>query len=127
LPWVFREVSRGRPDTLIASAIQARDSDYLVAIVDSRVVGFLDIRESVTPDFPMFVPRRFALVDNVVVEEGHRGKGIGTRLLEGATEWARNRGLSSIQLTVWSQNTEAIRLYRRLGFAVVIQRMEKAL
>ncbi len=127
LPHVFREGSKGRPDILIASVIQDGDSDYLIATVESRVVGFLDIRESVTPDFPMFVPKRFALVENMVVDEGHRGKGIGTRLLEEARDWAHSRGLSSIQLTVWARNTEAVRLYRRLGFQVVIQRMERAL
>jgi RimJ/RimL family protein N-acetyltransferase len=45
-----------------------------------------------------------------------RGKGIGTRLLDGLFSWARSAGLHRIELEVVASNEGAIRLYQRTGF-----------
>lgn len=50
-----------------------------------------------------------------------RGRGLGRRLLERATAFARGRGFRSIELTTASALVEAIAMYRRRGF-VPIQR-----
>lgn len=124
LPHVFRAVERGRPDEIIESSITADDSDILVAVEGPRVVGFLDIKESKRPEFPIFYPKRFAVVENMVVDEHRRGLGIGTRLLDEAKAWAKARDLDAVQLTVWSKNHAAIGLYEDLGFETFIERME---
>lgn len=47
---------------------------------------------------------------------GHRGRGIGRRLLQAAVERARESGLEKIELEVFASNTAAIGLYRGFGF-----------
>ena len=66
--------------------------------------------------------RRF-LVDGLAVAEGHRGRGIGSRLLEALAGVARERGYPAIRLDVADGNDAARRLYERLGFRAV-QRLE---
>lgn len=51
-----------------------------------------------------------------------RGKGVGSRLLDHAKEQAAARHLPSVTLRVFSENTGAIRLYRRTGFEKVDER-----
>lgn len=53
---------------------------------------------------------------SVHVWPGHRGRGIGGRLIEAAITEARARGLDGISLSVAAGNP-ARRLYERLGFA----------
>ncbi|MEM7377455.1 MAG: GNAT family N-acetyltransferase [Pseudomonadota bacterium] len=48
-----------------------------------------------------------------------RGRGLGTRLLEHAAQQGRSHGLPRLSLRVFSENTGAVRLYRRFGFDVV--------
>jgi ribosomal protein S18 acetylase RimI-like enzyme len=56
------------------------------------------------------------LVDGICVSRAHRGKGIGTLLLAGLYDEARQRGYRSIRLDVIDANWRARALYERQGF-----------
>ena len=81
-----------------------------------RVLGYVSVRLVDTPANPTMTPRRRAHVEAIVVEEAHRGRGIGTALMRGAAEWARRREAAEVVLTVWSENHAAEGLYRSLGY-----------
>ena len=49
----------------------------------------------------------------------HRGKGLGTRLLNGALQLARQSGFSRVGLSVSLQNAAAISLYEAAGFEAI--------
>jgi ribosomal protein S18 acetylase RimI-like enzyme len=49
----------------------------------------------------------------------HRGKGLGTQLMELGNEQAKENGFSKLSLIALEQNTGAVRLYERLGYEVV--------
>jgi len=53
----------------------------------------------------------------ILVDRNHRGKGVGTALLESALGAARSK-FDVVYLTVFSVNERALHLYRRFGFAV---------
>jgi ribosomal protein S18 acetylase RimI-like enzyme len=55
---------------------------------------------------------------DVAVLASHRGQGIGTSVLRQVLADADRDGLA-VSLSVWSANTDARRLYERLGFVVV--------
>lgn len=56
------------------------------------------------------------LLDGICVAAHARGLGIGTRLLDAATDLAAGVGASSVRLTVVDTNPRARALYERLGF-----------
>jgi len=53
----------------------------------------------------------------VAVQPAHRGKGLGSILLQGVVERARRQGRSAVTLDVDLDNPRARDLYRRQGFA----------
>jgi ribosomal protein S18 acetylase RimI-like enzyme len=54
----------------------------------------------------------------LAVDEGQRGKGVGTRLMEHARTRALQRGCKRLTLDVASTNSGARKLYERLGMVV---------
>lgn len=57
------------------------------------------------------------LVDGICVARPHRGRGVGSALLDGLMAEARFRGYGAIRLEVIDTNIRARALYERMGFA----------
>jgi ribosomal protein S18 acetylase RimI-like enzyme len=59
-----------------------------------------------------------AWIEDVVVDEAARGKGVGDALNRAALDEARRRGARTVELTSRASREAANRLYLRLGFTV---------
>jgi ribosomal protein S18 acetylase RimI-like enzyme len=57
-----------------------------------------------------------AWLEDLVVHPEQRQKGLGTRLLRAAVDWARKEGLTRITLLTDADNARARQLYQRQGF-----------
>ena len=57
----------------------------------------------------------------------YRGKGINLRILDKLSEWAEQRGLHELRLTVYNENFPAIKAYEKAGFKkhIIEMRMRK--
>ena len=128
----FKEMAKLIPDFIkegdqsvefIESTISGENSDILVYEDDGKVVGFILLQAKTRPDFPFIVQGKFCYIMDVLVTENCRGKGFGTELMNSAKEWATERGCIFVNLDVLSNNTDAIRLYEKLGFIPKAQEM----
>jgi GNAT superfamily N-acetyltransferase len=57
-----------------------------------------------------------AWLEDFILDPAWRGKGIGTKLIEHAIAYARQKGIKRITLLTDRTNVRASRLYRRWGF-----------
>jgi len=57
-----------------------------------------------------------AWIEDVVVDDAARGKGVGRKLNEAAIDHARSVGATTVDLTSRPSREAANRLYQRLGF-----------
>ncbi len=85
----------------------------LVAEEDGEVRGSVVL--VVVPNFS-YRNRPWAVIENVVVDEAHRRRGIGAVLMERAAEIAREAGCYKVVLTSNKKRPEAHRFYGRLGY-----------
>jgi len=59
-----------------------------------------------------------AQVISMWVAPDYRRAGVGSALIAATRAWARNRGVSTLQLMVTSCNDAAIEFYKRMGFSM---------
>ena len=99
------------PDVEALEAIVASDSSVLLIAVSERViVGALTL---VLFRIPTGLR---AWIEDVIVDEAARGRGIGEALNQAAIERARAAGARTVDLTSRPSREAANRLYQRLGF-----------
>ena len=113
-----------RTEEYLLGLIDGEDSDFLLAELEGETVGFSLLFMKEVKDIPVLVPGKYAYIQDFVVREDCRGRGIGTRLMEASKEWARQRGALYLRLSVLPDNTDAQRFYARHGLAVQMVSME---
>jgi ribosomal protein S18 acetylase RimI-like enzyme len=100
-----------RLDGAALSAIVATAaSTVLVARIDEEIVGTLTLATFAIPTGVR------AWIEDVVVDEGSRGKQVASRLIDEAIKIARQAGARTVDLTSRPTRESAGRLYERLGF-----------
>ena len=103
------------------------DVGLFVAEAGENIIGFVHAAVRDAPAIPVFVPRRYAIVDSIAVKSGFRNRGIGQRLMSVVHEWAIAKDATSIELNVYEFNETAIAFYHRLGYETLSRRMRKSL
>ncbi|MDP3454292.1 GNAT family N-acetyltransferase [Methyloversatilis sp.] len=94
--------------------LEAPDSgDILVLAEDGCPVGMVSLLYLTSTA----LGSRVALLEDMVVQPGQRGRGCGSRLLKAAIDCARQRGCRRITLLTDGHNLDAQRFYRQHGFA----------
>ncbi len=94
----------------LAEMIASDASDVLIARDDTGILGSLTL---VTFRIPTGVR---AWIEDVVVDDAARGKGVGDRLNRFAIDLAARKGAKTVDLTSRPSREAANRLYRRIGF-----------
>jgi ribosomal protein S18 acetylase RimI-like enzyme len=105
LDWLF-----AGPDQAILLA-EGPEIVGLVVLI-ARSVGAISVRDA----------RRFVEIDQLVVSGAARRRGVGRSLIDASKSWGRARGISNLEVSAWSANTETIEFYRKVGFHPTIER-----
>lgn len=95
----------------------------IVADVGEEVVGLAHLQ--VTPAIEYDRPT--AKVGALVVDDSHRGEGIGRALVEALEAEARARGCALLFVTTSAQRNDAHEFYRRVGLEETGKRFTKSL
>jgi ribosomal protein S18 acetylase RimI-like enzyme len=94
----------------VAEMVASEACDVLIATEGDVILGTLTL---VTFRIPTGVR---SWIEDVVVDEAGRGKGVGDALNRFALEVARSKGAKTVDLTSRPSREAANRLYRRIGF-----------
>lgn len=100
-----------------------RAGQVLVYEEKSCVAGVVIYRERQAGG-PVKMERKTLYIDSIAVDEAHRGRGIGHRLLDECRAIARQRGCCGLELQVNALNARAMKLYREYGFGEKSVNME---
>jgi GNAT superfamily N-acetyltransferase len=113
-----RQLGYSLPDQTILENLERVLGDErraaLVAISDGKVIGWC----TVLIDFAITEPP-YALLSGMVIDESHRGKGVGRELLLVAEAWAKSQGLKRIRLRTNLLRSGAHAFYERCGYEAV--------
>ena len=120
---IFKAVNRLLPqldrdtelmtETRFRAILRSEGTHFFIAETDDKeIAGMLSAVVYIIPTGTKF------WIEDVVVDEAYRGKGIGKELMKSAIEYARFKGARSVDLTSRPDRVAANKLYQDLGFVL---------
>jgi GNAT superfamily N-acetyltransferase len=108
----YRSPGAAKMRRALRTVLGRADQVILVAVGDGRIVGtnhvliFRHLARALKPA---------AIVENMVVDSGSRGAGVGDKLMEAALKIARRHGCYKVSLTSNRKRPSAHRFYENFG------------
>ena len=128
LPHTFQKTSDPiRERGYYQELLENENIGIFIAEVNGVPAGFIHAAITNTPKYPLFVPRRYAVIDAIGVTPTFQNQGIGQDLMNTAEDWAAAHGASAIELHVYEFNQAALGFYQKLGYETLSRRMSKSL
>ena len=100
----------------INSVLQSKDHTAFVAEYENKIVGWIGASQAI-----MIEVMPHCEINGLVIDEHHRGMGIGKLLIDKVKLWARDKGNNKIGLHCNIKRTEAHKFYEHMGFAEIKQ------
>ena len=95
----------------------------LIAEIDGIAVGYVALS---IKDFG-YRKSKYVEVENIGVSPEFRSKGIGEKLMNASSEWAKSQGANRLYVEAFWGNTKAIKYYKNNGFTEIGIQLEKVL
>ncbi len=126
-PDIFRSDAQKYGASQVLAMIGSSAKPIFVAVEDGAVLGygFCVFKES--RQDPVIADHASLYIDDLCVDEAHRGLGIGKALYSEICRYAKMRRCYNITLNVWCCNPSAMKFYESLGLVPQKIGMEKIL
>ena len=98
--------------TFLSERMAREESVLFLAVDGSRGLGFTQLY----PSFSSVSMRRLWILNDLFVEPGERGRGVGAALLEQAARLAVESQAKRLVLATATDNVPAQRLYEKMGW-----------
>lgn len=95
----------------IKAILQSKDHTAFVAEYENKIVGWIGAARAT-----MIEVMPHCEINGLVIDEYHRGMGIGKSLVDKVKHWAKEKGNDKISLHCNVKRTEAHLFYEHLGF-----------
>ncbi len=118
-PEVFNKLSQETliPDDWLEAVYDNPNEEILLMDNGIEITGLIMFTEGFTTD-PLFKMNRWVHINEICVLPKERGKGIGKALIGEVESYAKEVGIQTVKLEVWSSNKTARAVYDRLGYEI---------
>ena len=100
----------------IRAILHSKDHTAFVAEYENKIVGWIGAAQAT-----MIEVMPHCEINGLVIDEHHRGTGIGRLLIDSVKHWAKEKGNDKISLHCNVKRTGAHLFYEHLGFAELKQ------
>lgn len=126
-PDLFRAGAQKYDAAAIAQLLKRPDRPIFVAEEAGQVAGYAFCMVQITENDPVLRDRRVLYLDDLCVDEGHRGRGLASALFARVEEHARALRCDAVTLNVWWGNHQAQKFYEKAGLRPLKMAMEATL
>ncbi len=112
---IFPDGCQKYDETELAALLEDAMRPVFVAAAEGTVLGYCFCKLRQFEESPVAVCRKELYIDDLCVDEAHRGKGVATALYRYVMDYATANGFDSVTLNVWCGNDNAMAFYEKMG------------
>ncbi len=114
-PDIFRSNAQKYGASQVIAMLNQSSAPIFVAVEDKQVVGYGFCQLQRHENDPVLSDVTSLYIDDLCVDENHRGQGIGKAIYGEIVKYAKMRKCYNITLNVWACNESAMKFYEALG------------
>lgn len=114
-PDLFRSTAQKYGASQILSMLESGTTPIFVAVEEGKVLGYGFCMFKKYELDPVINDHTSLYIDDLCVDENHRGQGIGKAIYQEILRYAKMRRCYNVTLNVWSCNPGAMKFYESLG------------
>ena len=114
-PDLFRPDAQKYSPSQIMAMLDKAATPIFVAVEDNAVLGYGFCMMKDYDRDTVITSHKSLYIDDLCVEEGCRGKGVGKAIYDEILRYAKMRGCYNVTLNVWCCNPGAMAFYESLG------------
>lgn len=114
-PDIFRSNAQKYGASQVLAMLNSSQTPIFVAVEDEKVLGYGFCQMKLYEHDPVICDHLELYIDDLCVDEGCRGQGIGKEIYKEILRYAKMRGCYNVTLNVWSCNESARKFYESLG------------
>ena len=100
-------------ETNLRERIESSDYHMIVAKEDNNIVGTCVAEIKHLGDDEVTKRRDILFIEYIIVKDEYKRLGIGTAMLNHMKQFVKTNNISSLELTVWGYNEDAIKFYNK--------------
>ena len=114
-PDIFRDNAQKYGASQVLALLNSSKTPIFVAVEEDKVLGYCFCKVKAYENESVVNDHTELYIDDLCVDENHRGQHIGTALYNEVLRYAKMRGCHNITLNVWCFNERAMKFYESLG------------
>lgn len=114
-PDIFRSNAQKYGASQVIAMLNQSSAPIFVAVEEKQVVGYGFCQLQRHENDPVLSDVTSLYIDDLCVDENHRGQGIGKAIYGEIVKYAKMRKCYNITLNVWACNESAMKFYEALG------------
>lgn len=122
-PDIFKPYNKEAIANFFKTSLEQDNAKAFIAKEKEVVFGYalafiIDFAEN-----PFQYSRKYILLDQLLVSENYRAKGIGRLLLDAIFSFAQSNKINTIELNHWTHNSSARSFFKKCGFQYYNEKM----
>lgn len=114
-PDIFRSNAQKYGASQVLAMLNSAKTPIFVAVKEKKVLGYGFCILKQHKDDPVIADHLELYIDDLCVDEGCRGRHIGSAIYAEILRYAKMRKCYNVTLNVWSCNESAMKFYESLG------------
>jgi ribosomal protein S18 acetylase RimI-like enzyme len=96
---------------------------FFVCEINGEIVGYISVQTIIRNEHAFKYSEKYLELDQICIKAELRQKGIGKAFMQKIKEYAIDKGMDRIDLSVWTDNKNAVKAFEAMGFEEFYKRM----